>query len=165
MYTLGRELVHFTTFVTQMPIPHPQRALDDLGRCGFDPCAVTMAPGRAGSEVRIEFRLQLHALAYNLDTFLRSIEPPEVIADWSLTSLQIKLAKIGARVVRHARAITLQFAEVASNFGKLLVDRSGNPLIQNQCRRRGNKSTRLAGAPSSPNHEPFAKIQQLEEIQ
>jgi hypothetical protein len=33
-------------------------------------------------------------------------------ADWSLTSLQLKLIKIGARVVRHAPAITFQLAEV-----------------------------------------------------
>nr|WP_244271051.1 transposase [Thioclava nitratireducens] len=58
-------------------------------------------------------RLQLHALAYNLATFLRCIELPEAMADWSLTSLQLKLIKIGARVVRHARAITFQLAEVA----------------------------------------------------
>ena len=35
------------------------------------------------------------------------------MADWSLTSLQLKLIKIGARVVRHARAITFQLAEVS----------------------------------------------------
>lgn len=35
------------------------------------------------------------------------------MADWSLTSLQLKLIKIGARVVRHARAVTFQLAEVA----------------------------------------------------
>ena len=57
-------------------------------------------------------RLQLHALAYNLATFLRCIELPEAMADWSLTSLQLKLIKIGARVVRHARAITFQLAKV-----------------------------------------------------
>jgi hypothetical protein len=57
--------------------------------------------------------LQLHALAYNLATFLRCIELPEAMADWSLTSLQLKLIKMGARVVRHARAITFQLAEVA----------------------------------------------------
>jgi len=34
------------------------------------------------------------------------------MADWSLTSLQTRLIKIGAKVVRHARAITLQLAEV-----------------------------------------------------
>ncbi len=60
-----------------------------------------------------EVRLQLHALAYNLATFLRCIELPEAMADWSLTSLKLKLVKIGARVVRHARAITFQLAEVA----------------------------------------------------
>jgi hypothetical protein len=60
-----------------------------------------------------EVRLQLHALAYNLATFLRCIELPETMADWSLTSLQLKLIKIGARVVRHARVITFQLAEVA----------------------------------------------------
>ena len=44
---------------------------------------------------------------------MRPIDPSEAMADWSLTSLQIKLIKIGARVVRHARAITFQPAEVA----------------------------------------------------
>jgi len=34
------------------------------------------------------------------------------MADWSLTSLKLKLIKIGARVVRHARAVTFQLAEV-----------------------------------------------------
>jgi hypothetical protein len=58
-------------------------------------------------------RLQLHALAYNMATFLRCIELPGAMADWSLTSLQRKLIKIAARVVRHARAITFQLAEVA----------------------------------------------------
>jgi hypothetical protein len=35
------------------------------------------------------------------------------MADWSLTSLQLNLIKIQARVVRPARAITFQLAEVA----------------------------------------------------
>jgi len=52
-------------------------------------------------------------LAYNLATFLRCIELPKAMVDWSLTSLQLKLIKIEARVVRHARAITFQLAEVA----------------------------------------------------
>jgi len=38
---------------------------------------------------------------------------PEEVADWSLTSLQSRLIKIGARVVRHARSITFQHAEVS----------------------------------------------------
>jgi len=60
-----------------------------------------------------EVRLQLHALAYNLTIFLSHLGLPEPMAGWSLTSLQLKLIKIGARVVRHARAITFQMAEVA----------------------------------------------------
>jgi hypothetical protein len=59
-----------------------------------------------------EVRLQLHALAYNLGVFLQGTDLPEQIADWSLTSLQTRLIKIGARVVRHARAITFQLADV-----------------------------------------------------
>lgn len=59
-----------------------------------------------------EVRLQLHALAYNLGVFLQGTDLPEEMAEWSLTSLQTRLIKIGARVVRHARAITFQLAEV-----------------------------------------------------
>jgi hypothetical protein len=58
-------------------------------------------------------RLQLHALAYNLGNFLRTLATPEAIADWSLTSLREKLIKIGAKVVRHGRYVTFQMAEVA----------------------------------------------------
>ena len=60
-----------------------------------------------------EVRLQINALAYNLTTFLRCIELPVAMVDWSLTSLQLKLIKIAARVLRHARAITFQLAEIA----------------------------------------------------
>ena len=62
-----------------------------------------------------QVRLQLHALAYNLGVFLQGTDLPEEMADWSLTSLQTRLIKIGARVVRHARAITFQLAEVTAN--------------------------------------------------
>ncbi len=44
---------------------------------------------------------QLHALAYNLGNFLRTLATPEPIKDWSLTSLKEKLIKIGAKVVSH----------------------------------------------------------------
>jgi hypothetical protein len=42
-------------------------------------------------------RLQLHALAYNVGNFLRTLATPEPIKDWSMTSLKEKLIKIGAR--------------------------------------------------------------------
>ena len=47
--------------------------------------------------------LQLHALAYNLGNFLRTLATPEPIKDWSLTTLKDKLIKIGAKVVSHGR--------------------------------------------------------------
>jgi Transposase DDE domain group 1 len=58
-------------------------------------------------------RLQLHALAYNLGNFLRTLATPEPIKDWSLTTLKEKLIKIGAKVVSHGRYIAFQMAEVA----------------------------------------------------
>jgi Transposase DDE domain group 1 len=58
-------------------------------------------------------RLQLHALAYNLGNFLRTLAMPEAIKDWSLTSLREKLIKIGAKVVSHGRYVAFQMAEVA----------------------------------------------------
>ena len=60
-----------------------------------------------------EVRLQLHALAYNLGNFLRTLALPEAVEHWSLTALREKLIKIGAKVVRHGRYITFQMAEVA----------------------------------------------------
>ena len=58
-------------------------------------------------------RLQLHAPAYNLGKFLRTLATHEAIAHWSLTSLRDKLIKIGAKVVSHGRYVTFQMAEVA----------------------------------------------------
>ena len=60
-----------------------------------------------------EVRLQLHALAYNLGNFLRTLALPDGVGHWSLTTLREKLIKIGAKVVRHSRYITFQMAEVA----------------------------------------------------
>ena len=58
-------------------------------------------------------RLQLHALAYNLGNFMRTLALPEAVEQWSLTSLKEKLIKIGARIVTHGRYVTFQLAEVA----------------------------------------------------
>jgi hypothetical protein len=58
-------------------------------------------------------RLQLHALAYNLGNFMRTLALPEAVKQWSLTSLREKLVKIGAKVVRHGRYVIFQMAEVA----------------------------------------------------
>ena len=58
-------------------------------------------------------RLQLHALAYNLANFLRTLALPDEMARWSLTTIREKVVKIGAKVIAHARYTIFQMAEVA----------------------------------------------------
>jgi hypothetical protein len=60
-----------------------------------------------------QVRLQLFALAYNLGNFLRRLALPSSVRHWSLTTLREKLIKIGAKIVRRARYVTFQMAEVA----------------------------------------------------
>ena len=62
-------------------------------------------------------RLQLHALAYNLANFLRTLALPAEVKQWSLTTLRDRLVKIGAKIVRHGRSITFQMAEVMVSRG------------------------------------------------
>ena len=58
-------------------------------------------------------RLQLHALAYNLANFLRTLALPDEVERWSLTTLRERLVKVGAKVIAHARYTVFQMAEVA----------------------------------------------------
>ena len=63
-------------------------------------------------------------LAYNLGNFLRRLGLPKAIKHWSLSSLQLKLIKVGGRMVCHARQIIFQLAEVAvprELFGAILA--------------------------------------------
>ena len=57
--------------------------------------------------------MQLFALAYNPENFLRQLALPREVKHWSLTTLREKLIKIGAKVVSHAKVVTFQLAEVA----------------------------------------------------
>jgi len=69
-------------------------------------------------------RLQLHALAYNMANFLRTLALPGEMATWSLTTIREKLVKIGAKVIAHARYSVFQMAEVAvprDLFGRILT--------------------------------------------
>ena len=52
-------------------------------------------------------------MAYNLGNFLRRLALPDGVRHWSLTTLRDKLIKIGAKVVRHARYVVFQMAEIA----------------------------------------------------
>ena len=68
-------------------------------------------------------RLQLHALAYNLANFLRTLALPDEMERWSLSTLREKVVKIGTKVIAHARSTVFQMAEVAVSrdlFGRIL---------------------------------------------
>ena len=72
-------------------------------------------------------RLQLHALAYNLGDFMRTLALPKAAEPWSLTSLREKLIKIGAKVVSHGRYVTFQMAEASRHLGRIpRRDRTGH---------------------------------------
>ena len=62
-------------------------------------------------------RLQLHALAYNLGNFMRTLAMPKTAPLWSLTSLREKLIKIGAKVVSHGRYVTFHMWTAPSSQG------------------------------------------------
>ena len=59
------------------------------------------------------FVVQATGLGYNLANFLRQLVLPRPIRGWTLTTLREKLVKIGAKVVRHAKYVVFQLAEVA----------------------------------------------------
>jgi hypothetical protein len=81
----------------------------DQGRQERDQLDAAVVPFVTANAVR----LRLHALAYNLGNFLRTLAAPEPIKNWSLTSLKEKLIKIGAKIVSHGRYVAFQMAEVA----------------------------------------------------
>ncbi len=58
-------------------------------------------------------RLQLHALAYNLANFMRTLALPKEVKHWSSTTLREKPVEIGANVVSQSRYVTFQTSEVA----------------------------------------------------
>ena len=64
-------------------------------------------------------RLWLFVLAYNLGNFMRRLALPEDMKHWTLTSLQTRLIKTGGRLVRHARRMVFQLAEVLVTRGML----------------------------------------------
>ncbi|MFH1227141.1 MAG: IS1380 family transposase [Planctomycetota bacterium] len=75
--------------------------------------------------VENEARLKLFIMAYNLGNFLRTLVLPEGIKHWSLRSIQLKLIKIGGRLIKHARYYCLLLAETVINgkiFSSLLAN-------------------------------------------
>jgi len=69
-------------------------------------------------------RLALFVLAYNIGNFLRRFALPGEVSHWSLSGVQLKLSKIGAKVISDARRTVFQMAEVAvpgAPFTKILA--------------------------------------------
>ena len=58
-------------------------------------------------------RLALFVLAYNLGNFMRRFALPREVSHWSLSSIQLKLIKIGAKIISHSRMTIFQMADVA----------------------------------------------------
>jgi len=87
-------------------------------------------------------RLQLHALAYNLGNFMRTLAMPKAVAQWSLTSLREKLIKIDAKVVSHGRYVTFQLAEVAVP-GQMFRDCGRHQRARKQMQRATKAEVRL----------------------
>ena len=69
--------------------------------------------------------MQLFSLAYNAGNFLRTLALPRKVSQWTLTTIRKKLIKIGAKVVRHAKYVTFQLAEVAipRNLFAMILDK------------------------------------------
>jgi hypothetical protein len=74
----------------------------------------------AGGEASARLASRL-AMPVSGDTLLRLIRAaplpealalPDEVKQWSMTTLRERLVKIGARIVRHARSVTFQMAEV-----------------------------------------------------
>jgi hypothetical protein len=98
-------------------------------------------------------RLELYALAHNLENFLCTLMMPKPIKYWLLTTLREYLIKIGEKIMSHCRYVAFPMAEVAiprqmfqKNLGLILELRpkpshrprqqetaGAHPLISNQC--------------------------------
>ena len=74
-------------------------------------------------------RLSLFILAYNLGNFLRRLCLPKAVRHWSLRSVQVKLIKMGGRLVRHSRRLIFQLSEVSvpRRLFQGVLDRIGRP--------------------------------------
>jgi len=86
---------------------------NDAERLAVDPARRAVVGRGSEKPAASTNTLALFVLAYNLGNFLRRLALPGSVQHWSLRSIQVKLIKIGAKVVRHARQVIFQRAEVA----------------------------------------------------
>ena len=60
-------------------------------------------------------RLNLFIMAYNPGNIFRTLALPETIKSWSLCTIQLKLIKLGGRLIKHARYYYVLLAETTIN--------------------------------------------------
>lgn len=60
-----------------------------------------------------QVRLAPFVLACNLGNSMRRFALPSEVSQWSLSSIQLKLVKTGAKIISHSRMTVFQMAEVA----------------------------------------------------
>ena len=95
------------------PVP-PLAVLVQLPkRLGVQPAVpvtryVPLSPSSSSAKHR-----RAHNPAYNLGNFFRRLGLPKAVKHWSLRSVQVKLIKMGGRLVRHSRRFIVQLAEVS----------------------------------------------------
>ncbi len=77
-----------------------------------------------------EVRLWLSVIAYNLGNLWRRLALPSPVATWSLTSLQQRLVKTGARLIKHARYYWLLLAESQLSARSLRAALRANPVTR-----------------------------------
>ncbi|MDD5748053.1 MAG: transposase [Actinomycetota bacterium] len=68
---------------------------------------------RARGSPSNKVRIALFVLAYNLGNFIRRFALPSEVSCLSLSSIQLKLVKIGAKIISHSHMTVFQMAEVA----------------------------------------------------
>ena len=74
---------------------------------------LSRATDRRYIDAAVEAGLSLFVLAYNLGNFLRRLCLPKAVKHWSLRSVQVKLIKMGGRLVRHSRWLIFQLSEMS----------------------------------------------------
>ena len=62
-----------------------------------------------------EVRLKLFIMAYTLGNIFRTLALSEKIRSWSLRTIQLKLIKMGGRLIKHARYYYLLLVETTIN--------------------------------------------------
>jgi heterodisulfide reductase subunit A-like polyferredoxin len=82
---------------------------NDCAMCILSPKLV-----EAGSNKNIHIiaNADVQSVEGEAGNFLRRLALPKKIRDWSLRTLQVKLIKIGAKVIKHSGYVIFQMAEV-----------------------------------------------------